>query len=392
MSDKHDYYDTLGIAKTADEAEIKKAFRKLAMKYHPDRNQSDKTKATEEKFKEIKEAYDILSDPKKRAAYDQYGHAGVEQQFGGFQHHGNFNFEDIFGSFQQEAGLDLGNIFGDIFGGGGRGRHSESRVQRGADLGYALTVTLEEAVKGISKKIQIPTLATCETCGGSGAKKGTSHSTCSECNGTGQVRFQKGFFSLQQTCSHCRGKGKIIAHPCVHCHGLGRVERNKTLSVKIPAGINTGDRIRLSGEGEAGLHGGAPGDLYVEITVKEHPIFKRQDHHLYCEMPISFVTAAIGGEIDIPTLDGKVKLKIPPETQTHKLFRLKGKGVKSLHGGGIGDILCRVIIETPVKLNKKQQALLSEFEQALISDSVNHNPQTSTWLDHVKSFFQQFKS
>jgi len=378
---KKDYYETLGVNKSATEVEIKKAFRRLAMKYHPDRNPDDKD--AEHKFKEAKEAYDVLSDSQKRAAYDQFGHAGVGQGAGGFGGSASgFNFEDIFG--------DMGDVFGDIFGGRGR-RGGQSYAQAGADMGYRLTITLEEAVKGITKKINVETLGKCDACNGTGAKKGTAPKTCPDCEGSGQVYLQQGFFTVQQTCPNCHGRGKIISDPCTQCHGQGRKQRSKTLSIKIPAGVDTGDRIRLAGEGEAGLQGGPAGDLYVEVQVKPHKIFMRKDNDLYCEIPVSFVMAAIGGEIEIPTLDGKLKLKIPAETQTNKLFRLRGKGIKSVHGGSKGDILCRVIVETPVKLTKKQKELIEELDKSLLEDKIKHSPKSGSWLDNLKIFFEGLK-
>jgi len=375
---KRDYYEVLGVATHASEAELKKAFKRLAMKFHPDRNPDDAE--AEEKFKEAKEAYDVLSDDQKRAAYDQFGHAGV-QGGGGFGQGfgaGGANFSDIFG-----------DVFGDIFG-AGRGGGGGSRARRGADLRYNLDLTLEEAVKGTTVKIRVPSTVECDQCGGSGARKGTSVTTCTTCNGIGQVRMQQGFFSLQQTCPKCRGSGQIITDPCPNCHGQGRVQEQKTLSVKIPAGVDNGDRIRLSGEGEAGERGASPGDLYVQVSIKPHPIFERDENDLYCEVPIGFVTASLGGEMEVPTLDGRVKLKIPSETQTGKLFRLKGKGVKSVRGGLPGDLICRVVVETPVKLNAKQKELLKEFENSLSSNG-KHSPKESTWLDGVKKFFDDLK-
>ncbi|MCB1790073.1 MAG: molecular chaperone DnaJ, partial [Gammaproteobacteria bacterium] len=340
---KRDYYDVLGVAKNASEAEIKKAYRRLAMKHHPDRNTGDKSAEAESSFKEAKEAYEVLSDAQKRAAYDQFGHAGVDPSmgaggFGGGR--GGASFSDIFG-----------DVFGDIFG-GGRGGPGGSRVQRGADLRYNLELSLEDAVTGTSVKIKVPTWITCDTCGGSGAKKGTSPKTCGTCKGAGQVRMQQGFFSVQQTCPTCRGRGSVIDDPCGTCRGQGRVQETKTLSVKVPPGVDTGDRIRLQGEGEAGDHGGPPGDLYVQVHVREHAIFTRDDSHLYCEVPIDFPTAALGGELEVPTLDGKVMLKIPEGTQTGKMFRMRGKGVKPVRGGPQGDLICRVVVETPVKLTE----------------------------------------
>lgn len=375
MTTKKDYYEILGVARDASEADIKKAFRRLAMKYHPDRNKDDKS--TEEKFKEVKEAYEVLSDKQKRSAYDQFGHAGVNQN-GGFGGAG-FNFDDIFG--------DMGNIFGDIFGMGGRGSR-RSYAQAGADLRYRLNISLEEAVQGVTKKIKVPTWILCPECGGSGARKGTSPSKCPDCDGTGQIRMQQGFFSVQQTCPNCRGTGQIITSPCSECHGQGRLQQTKTLSIKIPAGVDTGDRIRLTGEGEAGYHGGPAGDLYVEVEVANHAIFTRQGNDLYCEVPISFIIAALGDTIEVPTLEGRVKIKVPPETQTGKVFRLRGKGVKSVHGSHKGDILCRIMVETPVKLNKKQKSLFEDLAKSLAEDEVDHSPRSLSWLDNVKKFFE----
>jgi len=374
---KQDYYETLGVARNASEADIKKAYRRLAMKYHPDRNPDDK--AAEEQFKSAKEAYEILSDPQKRAAYDQFGHAGVSAGAagagaGGFR---GASFSDIFD-----------DVFGDIFGGA---RGARSNVFRGADLRYDLDLNLEDAVHGTSVKIKVPTLVECNSCHGSGAKTGSSPTTCPTCGGQGQVRMQQGFFSIQQTCPRCRGAGRIITDPCGTCHGKGRVQEQKTLSVKVPAGVDTGDRIRLSGEGEAGENGGPPGDLYVQVRVRSHPIFKREGADLYCEMPISFVTAALGGELDVPTLEGRVKLKIPAETQSGKLFRLRSKGVTSLHDGSRGDLLCRVSVETPVNLSDTQKNLLRDFDATLQHGENTHSPRTHSWLDGVKKFFEDLK-
>ncbi len=374
---KRDYYEVLGISKDANEAVIKKAFKRLAMKHHPDRNQDNPQ--AEDKFKEAKEAYDILSDAQKRSAYDQYGHAGVDPSAGGGGYGaGSAGFSDVFG-----------DVFGDIFGGGGGG--GRNRSYRGSDLRYNMELSLEDAVSGTTIKIKIPALVGCKTCSGSGAKKGSSPTACTTCGGTGQVRMQQGFFSVQQTCPHCHGQGKTISDPCNTCHGQGRVEERKTLSVKVPAGVDNGDRIRLSGEGEAGENGGPPGDLYVQMHIKAHPIFEREDNNLLCQMPISVATAALGGELEVPTLNGRVKLKIPGETQTGRLFRLKGKGVKPVRGGAIGDLLCKVVIETPVKLTTKQKDLLREFEQSVYADNKNHNPQGSSWVDGVKKFFDDMK-
>jgi molecular chaperone DnaJ len=370
---KEDFYKLLGVDRNASDAEIKKSYRRLAMKYHPDRNKDNPAEA-EAKFKQIKEAYEVLSDPKKRSAYDQFGHAGVDQSMGGRGGFGAESFSDIFG-----------DVFGDIFG-GGRARGS---VQRGADLRYNLELTLEEAVAGTEAKIRVPVLVVCGECNGSGAKKGSSPVICSTCHGHGQVRMQQGFFSVQQACPTCRGTGKQIKDPCGKCYGQGRVQETKTLSVKVPAGVDTGDRIRLAGEGEAGERGGPAGDLYVQIQVKDHEIFTRDGANLYCEVPISFATACLGGEIEVPTLDGKVMLKIPAETQTGKLFRLRGKGVKPVRGGAVGDLLCRVQIETPVHLTKEQKELIQQLGDSLSGGGKHHSPQEHSWTDGVKSFFDK---
>jgi molecular chaperone DnaJ len=337
------------------------------MKHHPDRNTDDAEDA-EAKFKEAKEAHEVLSDANKRAAYDQYGHAGVDPSMGGRP--GAGGFEDVFG-----------DVFGDIFGGGGRGRQ---RAQRGADLQYNLELSLEDAVFGTEVKIRVPTQVSCKTCDGSGAKKGTSATTCTTCGGAGQVRMQQGFFAVQQTCPQCRGKGKMISDPCPDCHGQGRKQEQKTLSVKVPAGVDTGDRIRLANEGEAGETGAPSGDLYVQMHVKAHDIFTRDDNDLFCEMPISIGTAALGGEIEVPTLNGKLRLKIPTETQTGKLFRMRGKGVKPVRGGATGDLLCRVNVETPVKLSNKQKDMLKEFEKSL--------QESGKKRDRMKKFFDDLKA
>ncbi|MFT7689061.1 MAG: molecular chaperone DnaJ [Candidatus Azotimanducaceae bacterium] len=366
---KKDYYEVLGVSRESTEKEIKKAYRRLAMKYHPDRNSEDPN--AEDKFKEASEAAEILTDGEKRQAYDQHGHAAFEGNGGGgFQAGGNYGsiFEDV---------------FGDIFSGGrGGGR---SQVQRGSDLKYVMDLDLEEAVRGTNPQIKIPTLAECMECLGSGAKKGSSPIDCVQCGGMGQVTARQGFFSIQQTCPRCHGKGKMISDPCNKCRGQGRVEERKTLSVKVPAGVDTGDRIRLTGQGEAGVNGGPAGDLYVQISVRDHKIFTREGEHLYSEAPISFVDAALGGDLEVPTLDGKLKIKIPPETQTGKLFRLRGKGVNvtKIRGGGIGDLYCRVTVETPVNLSKKQKELLKEFAGESHS---KQSPKQSTWFEGVKNF------
>lgn len=372
---KEDYYQLLGVPKNASDADIKKSFRRLAMKYHPDRN-ADNPEA-EEQFKKIKEAHDVLSDPKKRAAYDQFGHAGVDPSMGGGQAYGNANFSDIFG-----------DVFGDIFGGAG-GARGRSGPQRGSDLRYNLEINLEEAVAGTEVKIPIPTLVTCSPCKGSGAAKDSKVLTCPTCHGHGAVRMQQGFFSVQQACPSCRGSGKQIKDPCKSCHGQGRVQETKTLSVKIPAGVDTGDRIRLSGEGEAGESGAPAGDLYVQIAVKDHAIFTREGANLFCEVPIGFPTACLGGEVEVPTLGGKVTLKIPAETQTGRMFRLAGKGVKPVRGGPTGDLMCRVRLETPVHLNKEQMDLIRALDTSLSGGGSKHSPQAHGWLDGVKQFFDK---
>jgi molecular chaperone DnaJ len=375
---KRDYYEVLGVAKDVSEKDLKKAYRRVAMKFHPDRNPDDKE--AEEKFKEASEAYEILSDSQKRGAYDQFGHAGVDGQggMGGGGAGGFGNFSDIFG-----------DVFGDIFGGGGGGGRGRGGPARGADLRYTLDLSLEDAVKGTTVKIRVPTLVSCEPCHGSGAKSGSAPQACTTCGGVGQVRMQQGFFSVQQTCPNCRGKGSIITDPCRECHGQGRVEETKTLSVKVPPGVDTGDRIRLAGEGEAGADGGPAGDLYVQVSVNEHEIFQREGKNLYCEVPISFVDAALGGELDVPTLDGRVKLKVPSETQTGKLFRLRGKGVAPVRGGSTGDLLCRVVLETPVNLSSKQRELLRDFQGTMKGDK--NSPKQDSWFEGMKNFFGDMK-
>jgi len=369
---KRDYYEVLGISRDADENEIKKAYRKLAMKYHPDRNAGD-TKA-EEKFKEAKEAYEILSDVSKRAAYDQYGHAGIDTSAAGAGH-------------AQGFGDAFSDIFGDIF--GTRGGGGRTNAHRGADLRYNLEITLEQAARGSETKIRIPTMAICDTCNGSGAKPGTTPKTCSTCDGHGQVRMQQGFFSIQQTCPKCHGSGKMITSPCSACHGAGRIKQHKTLNVKIPVGVDDGDRIRLSGEGEAGINGGPAGDLYVVIQLSSHPVFQREGNDLHCEIPISFATAALGGEIEVPTLEGHAKIKISAETQTGKIFRLRGKGIKGVRSNSAGDLLCHVAIETPVNLTARQKELLQELEDISQKDNSRHSPRAKSWMEKAREFFSE---
>ena len=379
---KRDYYDVLGVKRDAAEADIKQAYRRLAMKHHPDRNTEDKD--AESRFKEAKEAYEVLSDAKKRATYDRFGHAGVDAHAGGGGGPGGPGFDpnDVFGDI-------FGDVFGDIFSAGRR--NQGARTYRGADLRYGLSLSLEQAVFGDSITLKVPTLVACEVCHGSGAKKGSQAQTCTTCAGRGQVRMQQGFFTVQQPCPRCHGRGKVITDPCANCDGQGRVEEEKTLSVKIPAGVDSGDRIRLGGEGEAGPNGGPAGDLYVEISVKPHDIFERDGADLACEVPVSFATVALGGEVEVPTLDGRVSLKIPAETQTGKVFRLRGKGVKPVRGGAQGDLLCRIEVETPAHLSKEQRELLKKLEQSLETDGDKHCPRRHTWLAGVQRFFDKKK-
>ncbi len=362
------YYETLSVSKTASGVEIKRSYRKLAMKYHPDRNPD--SKEAEIKFKEISEAYEILSDEQKRSRYDQFGHAGANQQAGGFG--GCAGFEDIFDTF-----------FG---GGGARGGSRSSRQARGSDLEYTVEISLAEAYLGVEKEINIPKMASCEPCKGTGSKS-KSKATCHACHGQGTIRRQQGFFAFEQTCPVCNGSGSSIADPCHDCHGAGQVKRQKILKVKIPAGVDNGDRVRLQGEGDSGSNGTMNGDLYVQLMVKEHSIFTRKDINLYCEMPISFTTACLGGEITVPTLDGEVQLKVVPETQTDKVFRLREKGMKSLRGQRRGDLLCKVVVETPVKLNSEQKELLQKFAKSLGEEyESKHSPKSKSWFDGVKDY------
>src|SRR5688572_28544733 len=371
---KRDYYKILDVPRTATEAEIKKAYRRLAMKYHPDRNPLDAD--AESHFKEAKEAYEVLCDEEKRAAYDQFGHAGVEAaaRSGGRHGFGGDAFSDLFG-----------DVFGDIFGGGRRG--GRQQVFRGADVRYSLKLDLDQAVFGHAAEIEVPTLVECETCHGSGAAKGSSPVTCETCGGAGQVRLSQGFFQLQQACPRCRGAGTVVKNPCDTCLGQGRVRRTRNLSVKVPPGVDTGDRIRLSGEGEAGRNGGPPGDLFVEVEVREHPIFERDGEHLFCELPVSFATAVLGGTLAVPTLEGDVTIKIPPETQSGRVFRLRDKGVKPVRGGVRGDLFCRVVIETPVNLTADQRELVRKLDETLKQDGVSHSPREKGFFEGVKRFF-----
>lgn len=382
MASKRDYYEVLGLRKGASEDEIKKAFRRMAMKHHPDKNQGNKE--AEEKFKELNEAYEVLGDAKKKSAYDQFGHAGVDPQAGmggggfgrggaGFQ---NGNFSDVFG-----------DIFGDIFGGARGHQRPQEQYSRGSDLRYEIAISLEEAFHGVTKNIKFTSFVGCDVCHGSGAKKGSGKTKCQTCQGHGVVRMQQGFFAIQQTCPTCHGSGQVIKDPCEACRGQGRVQKTRELAVKIPAGVDTGSRIRLAGEGDAGEAGGQAGDLYVDIVVKPNPIFTRQENDLHCEVPISFATACVGGDVEIPTIDGKVKLKIPAETQSGKVLRLRGKGFKGLRGGHVGDLLCHVNIETPVNLTDEQKKLLGEFQKSVEAGGKRHSPKSSSWFDSVKRFF-----
>jgi len=372
---KRDFYEVLGVNRDASDDDIKKSYRKLAMKWHPDRN-PDNPKA-EDHFKEAKLAYEILSDPKKRGAYDQFGHAGVDPSAmaGAGAGAGFSGFGDVFS-----------DIFGEIF--GGAGRSGRSSVFRGADLRYNLEIALEQAAKGFETRIRIPTMAECATCHGSGAKPGTQPQTCTTCRGAGQVRVSQGPFSIAQTCPRCHGSGKMTTSPCSACSGAGRIKHHKTLQVRIPAGVDEGDRVRLTGEGEPGVNGGPPGDLYVQVHIKPHPMFQRDHDDLHCEMPVSFATAALGGDIEIPTLDGTARIRVPAESQSGKTFRLRGKGIKGVRSEAPGDLFCHVVVETPVKLTDRQKELLREFETISQGDAALHNPRSKGWFDKVKEFFE----
>ncbi|MCC4592275.1 molecular chaperone DnaJ [Xanthomonas campestris pv. cannae] len=374
---KRDYYEVLGVARTASDDELKKAYRRCAMKFHPDRNPGDH--AAEAAFKECKEAYEVLSDGNRRRMYDAHGHAAFEHGMGGMGGGpGGPDMGDIFG-----------DIFGNIFGGAGGGGRAP---RRGADIGYVLELDLEEAVAGIERRIEIPTLSECEHCHGSGSADGKVE-TCGTCHGRGQVRIQRGIFAMQQTCPHCAGRGQIVQNPCGECHGAGRVEETKVLSVKIPAGVDNGDRIRLSGEGEAGPAGTPPGDLYVEVRVREHPIFQRDGDDLHCEVPIRISQAALGDTVRVATLGGEAEIRIPAETQTGKLFRLRGKGVRSVRSRSEGDLYCRVVVETPINLTADQRKLLEQFESTFTGeDARKHSPKSATFIDGVKGFWDRMTS
>ncbi len=375
---KKDFYEILGVPRNASDDDIKKAYRKLAMKYHPDRNQGDAAKAAEEKFKETKEAYEVLSDAAKRGAYDQYGHAGVDPNMRGAGAAG----AEGFGGFAEA----FGDIFGDVFGGNRRGGGGR-QVFRGNDISYAMEVSLEEASGGKDAQIRIPSWDDCRSCSGTGAKPGTKVVTCTTCHGNGVVQMRQGFFSVQQTCPQCRGTGKLIPEPCVACHGVGKVKAHKTLEVKIPAGIDNGMRIRSSGNGEPGTNGGPAGDLYIEIRIKKHDIFERDGDDLHCVVPISFPRAALGGEIEVPTLTGKAAIDIPEGTQAGKQFRLRGKGIKGIRSSYPGDLYCHIAVETPVKLTEPQRKLLKEFDESLKKGGAKHTPTEEGWTDKLKNFF-----
>ena len=376
---KRDYYEVLGVTRSATEDELKKAYRRCAMKHHPDRNPGDAS--AEAAFKECKEAYEVLSDGGKRRMYDQHGHAAFEHGMGGG------NAGPGFG-----GGADMGDIFGDIFGnifGGGGGRGGP---RRGADIGYVMELDLEDAVAGVEKRVELPTLAGCDECDGSGSEDG-KRETCSTCAGRGQVRMQRGIFTMQQACPHCGGQGQIIANPCKTCHGAGRVEEEKVLSVKVPAGVDTGDRIRLAGEGEAGPAGSPPGDLYVEVRVRPHAIFQRDGDDLHCEVPVRISQAALGDIVRVPTLGGEAEIRVPAETQTGKVFRLRDKGVKSVRSRSPGDLYCKVVVETPVNLTKEQRELLAQFETTFTGENAHrHSPKSSTFMDGVKGFWDRMTS
>lgn len=378
MAEK-DYYEVLGLTRRASNQDIRSAYRRLAMKYHPDRNSQNKE--AEKKFKEVKQAYEVLSDEQKRAAYDQFGHKQFNAGMGGAgMGAGAAHFQDIFG-----------DIFEDFFGGAtSSSRGSRQRAAHGRDIEYPIELTLEEAAFGTEKTIRVSSMQLCGRCGGKGAEPGSGKKTCPSCRGTGQVRIQQGFFSVQQTCSQCHGTGEVIEKPCTACRGTGRVQETRTLSVKIPAGIDERKHISLRGEGEAGFGGGSPGDLYIRVRIKPHKIFERQENNLLVEVPVLFTTATLGGKVDVPSLGGGIRLTIPPGTQTGKQFRMRGKGIASL-GGHSGDLICRVVVETPVNLTAKQKDLLKEFDVSLANGKHKHTPHTESWTDNIRRFIKNLK-
>ena len=378
---KRDYYEILGVTRNASDEEIKKAYRKLAVKFHPDKNPGDKT--AEEKFKEIGEAYEVLNDPQKRAAYDQYGHAAFDARRRATRGGGFGDFHDPFDIFREVFGQQSGaSIFEDLFGGGGRG--NAGGAHRGADLRYDLEITFDEAARGCEKEIAVTKLDSCDVCGGSGAEKGAHYQQCSTCGGRGQVISSRGIFSIAQTCPRCEGAGRTIDKPCRTCHGSGQRERNSKITLRIPPGVDNGSRLRSSGNGEGGKRGGSPGDLYVIIHVKAHEIFQRDGDDLVCEVPISFAIAALGGEIEVPTLDGKAQIKIPAGTQTGSVFRLRGKGIRNVHGHGHGDLHVQVAVEVPTRLNAEQRAKLKDFAD-VCDESVN--PRSKSFFEKAKELF-----
>jgi len=385
---KHDYYEILGVAKNASEDEIKKAYRRLALKYHPDRVADDKKNEAAEKFKEATEAYEVLSDSQKRTQYDQFGHAAFQQGGMGGGGFGDMaHAEEVFRSFMGSFGGGGGGIFDDLLGGmfgGSSGGSSRRRSRRGSDLEMSMEISFEESAFGISKTATVPRYETCTTCKGEGAKPGTSRSTCSQCGGNGQVMSQAGFFSVARTCPQCQGEGEIIETPCPECRGRGRVKVERKIDVKIPAGVDTGTRLRISGEGEVGMRGGGHGDLYILIYVKKHAIFSREGNNVLCELPISFTQATLGDEVDVPTLEGTVNMKIPAGTQNNKGFRLRGKGIRDIQGYGKGDQLVRIVVEVPTKLSGKQKELLKEFA----ASGGGTTPLINSFIDKIKSILK----
>lgn len=379
---KRDFYEVLGVQKGASAEELKKAYRAKAKELHPDRN-SDNPQA-EAQFKEVNEAYDVLKDDQKKAAYDRFGHAAFENGMGGGggqRGGGNADFASAFSDVFED-------LFGDFMGRGGGGGNGRSRAQRGSDLRYNLRVSLEESFKGVQKTINVPSSVACDTCRGTGAEGGSEPVTCPTCSGMGKVRAQQGFFTVERACPTCNGQGQIVKNPCKACHGAGRVEKERALSVNIPAGVETGTRIRLAGEGEAGMRGGPSGDLYIFIEVREHPLFQRDGVNLFCRVPVSIATAALGGEVDVPTIDGgKARVKVAAGSQTGKQMRLRAKGMPALRGGGLGDMLIELAVETPVNLTARQRELLREFEAL----SAENNPEGSSFFQKVKGFWDGMK-